>query len=787
MDASNFLMGLGVAPQASLVVRVFSGADADRQRDVVTRSGVASNNSYGLQAAGSGYGARDRTYDMLVRDADQVGGGLQPLVIVFSAGNQGGSGPTKEAKNIIAVASTRNNRDGAGNPGVGNINTVSGFSSRGPAQDGRTYPHLAAPGENIISTRSSQAGIVSCTTLAVGAPAMDPTYTMCSGTSMAAPHVTGSAALVTQWWRGFNAGANPSPAMVKALLVNGATDMGTADIPNNNEGWGRVDLSNVINTGIPSFYLDQSQVLGTTGDTWSAEFIPDNVALPVKVSVAWSDAPGAANANPALVNDLDLTVVESATTYLGNDFAAGVSTTGGAADSLNNLENVFLATPTGASFVVTVTGSNIAGDGIPGNADTTDQDFAVVIQNVLEVATVNIVKEVDSDADGAFDDDPSGWVFDVNDDGNPTQTTDATGMLTFKVLPGTYAINETDGPAGFWLTSASCEDDDSGAAVGTGVTDVEYEPPQTTGVTGVTLAAQQSITCTFSNEIDEAFVNILKRVDSEPDGVFDDDPSGWTFDVFDDGQPTQTTDATGMLQFVVRAGTYEVRETAQPVGDTGLWLVTASCEDDDTLAPVGVPATDQVFGPTEPPVAVTGVGLVSGQSITCTFDNQRMAGFLTGGGHIRNGKGKAQEFISYAGNPSLALDGTLHGNYQAHFHNVSNPNLVGERFKSSALTWMSLMTVPGDPADPPFSVFNQAWFQFVGTTAGMTCQLFVHATDHGEPARNKKGGDSDSIRLGLNCPGTAFDYSSADDFAEQEAPMLHNVDAGNLQIHPPKE
>jgi hypothetical protein len=92
-------------------------------------------------------------------------------------------------------------------------------------------------------------------------------------------------------------------------------------------------------------------------------------------------------------------------------------------------------------------------------------------------------------------------------------------------------------------------DDDTGAPVGTGATEVEFESPGNVGVTGLNLSAQQSITCTFKNKADQAFVNIIKTVDAQPDGVFDDDPSGWTFDVDDDGEPTQTTDNTGMLTF----------------------------------------------------------------------------------------------------------------------------------------------------------------------------------------------------------------------------------------------
>jgi hypothetical protein len=81
------------------------------------------------------------------------------------------------------------------------------------------------------------------------------------------------------------------------------------------------------------------------------------------------------------VNNLDLEVTVGGNTYRGNVFSGGSSITGGSADTRNNVESVFLPSGTSGSFTVTVRATNMAGDGVPGNADTTDQDFALIIYN----------------------------------------------------------------------------------------------------------------------------------------------------------------------------------------------------------------------------------------------------------------------------------------------------------------------------------------------------------------------------------------------------------------------
>jgi serine protease AprX len=133
------------------------------------------------------------------------------LVVVAAAGNDGylesDSGSSDgyrsisitdpgNAPGVITVGATH--RDSPHTYGV------SYFSSRGPTGDGRIKPDLVAPGEKITSTVPDG-----------GLRAMD-------GTSMAAPHVSGAAALLIARHRELVA----KPGRVKQILCDTATDLG---------------------------------------------------------------------------------------------------------------------------------------------------------------------------------------------------------------------------------------------------------------------------------------------------------------------------------------------------------------------------------------------------------------------------------------------------------------------------------------------------------------------------------------------------------------------------------
>ena len=266
---------------------------------------------------------------------DRYYNGREGLTILFAAGNDGPNtgtvGAPATAKNTISVGNHQNRYSGAPD------NIMSG-SSRGPTDDGRIKPDLIAPGGYVRSCRAAEA------TDTGGATWTSTYYLEYTGTSMATPNAAGAAAMIREYLEEIAQRPSPQGALVKALMVLGATDVGSRDIPNDNEGWGRVNLRETL---APSsgqgIWVDDRSVLSGTGNAKSYTFNITQSNGGFKSVLAWSDERGSTFSSQQLVNNLDLEITSpSGTVYLGNDFANGRSTTGGSSDTVNNLEVVLL-------------------------------------------------------------------------------------------------------------------------------------------------------------------------------------------------------------------------------------------------------------------------------------------------------------------------------------------------------------------------------------------------------------------------------------------------------------
>ncbi len=157
---------------------------------------------------------------------------------------------------------------------------------------------------------------------------------------MATPLVAGCVALIREFLAKEHGIQNPSAALVKALLINGATNLDgqyvpseSGRVPNNSEGFGRVDMAATVGP-----FASRTKLIlkdeGTTLDSGEEEKTTISISragTDLKVTLVWTDPPG-----ESLQNDLDL-IVRSGNS---KERHGNVSANSKKFDRFNNVEQV---------------------------------------------------------------------------------------------------------------------------------------------------------------------------------------------------------------------------------------------------------------------------------------------------------------------------------------------------------------------------------------------------------------------------------------------------------------
>lgn len=314
--------GKGVAPSARYSSTDFITVLPDTSTYYLSNGIQVQNHSYGTGIQNF-YGINARAFDLsTVKDST--------LLHVFSAGNSGSSTSGQGTyANVKGMANITGNMKMAKNVllagAVVDDGTIPGLSSKGPLYDGRIAPHLVAFGDD--------------------------------GTSGAAALVSGTALLLQQQYKKlYNQPA--SAALIRSILVNSAKDLGNEG-PDHTSGFGALDADAAVRS-----LVEKRFIRGSLSSNTSANYditIPAGMAG-FKVSLAWNDEAAASGATQALINDLDMVVVNKQT---GERVLPWVLSTFPDADSLrkparrardllNTIEQVSISAPIPGDYTISV-------------------------------------------------------------------------------------------------------------------------------------------------------------------------------------------------------------------------------------------------------------------------------------------------------------------------------------------------------------------------------------------------------------------------------------------------
>jgi subtilisin family serine protease len=239
LKVCRLINGSAVTSSAALIAALeYVRTEVNLTRNAMRIHGV--NLSLGCEWDPSHYAAGQSPLCQLINELVDSG-----VNVVISAGNNGSAKAAPSAKHYVGVAASITEPGhaekcitvGSTHRDAPHTFGVSWTSSKGPTLDGRNKPDVVAPGEWICSAAT---GIIR-TSAGLDGLAVEPdlTYAEQSGTSMAAPHVSGILA-------GFLS-SRPEfigrPTEVKAFVIRTAVDLGR---DRNAQGAGLIDSMRML-------------------------------------------------------------------------------------------------------------------------------------------------------------------------------------------------------------------------------------------------------------------------------------------------------------------------------------------------------------------------------------------------------------------------------------------------------------------------------------------------------------------------------------------------------------
>ncbi len=331
----------GMAPESQLFAWDFIGnVVMEMDTNLSKYNYVITQNSYGYTPAGDPCTVRGR-YDGNSYGLDVLVNNNPYLLHVYANGNArssncipGGYRTVASgyqcAKNVLTVGAVT---DADGN---------STFHSYGPALDGRLKPDVCGMGVNVVSTMPGNG------------------YSSMNGTSMACPGVSGTSSLLYEHYRKLNANQDPAFHTIKAALCNTAFDLGNFG-PDFIYGYGRVDGDKAARVLENNWY-----VLDSVGNQDSfvrtLNVNSSNNSAELKIFLCWMDVPALSSTGAALVNDLDLVVIDPNGDTIRPYVPDHTNVTAVATrkiDTLNTNEQVVILNPLSGNYKVVVLGSRV--------------------------------------------------------------------------------------------------------------------------------------------------------------------------------------------------------------------------------------------------------------------------------------------------------------------------------------------------------------------------------------------------------------------------------------------